>query len=835
MTRARRGAAIAAAATFLALHAAARAQDAPAAAPTPAAPEAAAREPARGRVIEEIIVTAQKREENVREVPISMSVLDSSFLTENSITDFKDIAEMVPNARIDNSGEFNDVRIRGFGSPLSNKAFEQSVGLVIDGVPYGRREYFLGPVFDVERIEVLRGPQGTLFGKNTTAGLFNIINKKPTDEYTGYVQGEYGELDRWHVSTGVGGPILKNWLNFRFSGLAEERDGYMVNTTAPFSADAAPRASGRDRKGLRIQLGAPNVAGADVVASYEHVDVDLDAGGWEFRRIENDNPNIKTFFRAYDPDTDFVPFNYRGSVDESTHFIQHFDTFTLNARREVAKWTLNLVGGYSMLDEKVKHADPDFTPAPIFFSSDKDQNPQETVELRATSPSLPGLFGLRSLLGRSLGTSDVTAGFFFQRREINNSARPIGLNVAVAAQFLACQGLPLNAVGGLPVLTVLPPGFVVPACNVNIPPGSRVFEETTGYFEQSGNSYAGFSHMNWHFFDRWTLQYGMRFSYEDKTATNSRATTAGTGVAFSLLGIRPFTKTLSRDEFAFTPKVGLIYDWTDDINLFATWARGFKSGGFNELASNADTLSNLEYNPEKTTSWEVGSKMRLLDGRANLNVSLYWQNATDLQVFTVQPSTAIVSVTNAGEARSRGIEADGAWLVTDWLTMRAAMALTDAKYLSFPFGDCNADRPNTDGDSDPRCDLSGKPLYRTPMWTVTASPSVRFPLTSMIDAAKLPERLRSVSLVGNLAMEYEDVQFVDRTDDPREVQPSFFKLNGSVGLECEKSGLSLRLHAENITDEATVSQAREVTLGPGNLVHVLEAPRLIFGSVRWAF
>src|ERR1051326_4154954 len=120
-------AALAVATSLLALQAfGARAQEAPAA------------DAKRGRVIEEIIVTAQKREENVRDVPISMSVLDSAFLNENAITDFKDVAEMVPNARNDNSGEFNDVRIRGFGSPLSNKAFEQSVGLVIDGIPYGR-------------------------------------------------------------------------------------------------------------------------------------------------------------------------------------------------------------------------------------------------------------------------------------------------------------------------------------------------------------------------------------------------------------------------------------------------------------------------------------------------------------------------------------------------------------------------------------------------------------------------------------------------------------------------------------------------------------------------
>jgi len=192
-------------------------------------------------------------------------------------------------------------------------------------------------------------------------------------------------------------------------------------------------------------------------------------------------------------------------------------------------------------------------------------------------------------------------------------------------------------------------------------------------------------------------------------------------------------------------------------------------------------------------------------------------------------------VTNAGEARSRGVEEDATYLVTDWLTWRTAMALTDAEYLEFPFGDCNSDRPNTDGDSDPRCDLSGQPLYRTPKWTVTASPSVHYPLTSIFEKSRIPQFLQSVSLVGGLAMEYQDVQFVDRTDDPRSRMPSFFKLNGSIGLECERMGWSHRLHAENITDEATVTQSREVTLGPGNLVHVLEAPRLIFGSLRWKF
>ncbi|MGH7803787.1 MAG: TonB-dependent receptor, partial [Candidatus Binatia bacterium] len=368
---------------------AARAQDA-----APAAPKA--------RTIEEIVITAQKREQNIQDVPISVSALDGDFMAEQAITDFRDVSLVVPNVAVDNLGEFNDIRIRGFGSPLSNKAFEQSVGLAIDGIAYGRREYFLGPLFDLERVEVLRGPQGTLFGKNNTAGLFNVTTRQPTDEYTADVGLEYGDFDRKHVSLGVGGPLLEDWVNVRVSGLFEEREGYVDNTTAPYSDFANPHTSGRERKGIRAQVGFPDLFGVKLVLSYEHVEVDLDAGGWEFRLTK---ANVRPFFRTWDPEADFTPFNYKGSIDETLAVAQRFDTFVANASYEIGGWTFFGVGGYAMLKDDFQHADPDFTPAPIFFSSDKDENPQTTAEVRAMSPSLPGFLGLGELFSWALGTT----------------------------------------------------------------------------------------------------------------------------------------------------------------------------------------------------------------------------------------------------------------------------------------------------------------------------------------------------------------------------------------------------------------------------------------------
>src|SRR6185503_11607452 len=171
--------------------------------PPPAAPVAPAPEATKSRTIEEIVVTAQKTEQNLQDVPISMTVLGGDFLEQQGVSDFDDLAVYVPNTRIDAGAAFPDVRVRGFGSPLSNKGFEQSVGLQLDGVPYGRLIYFQMPLYDVERVEVLRGPQGTLVGKNTTAGVLSIVNRKPTDELEGRISLEYGELDRRRIEGGV--------------------------------------------------------------------------------------------------------------------------------------------------------------------------------------------------------------------------------------------------------------------------------------------------------------------------------------------------------------------------------------------------------------------------------------------------------------------------------------------------------------------------------------------------------------------------------------------------------------------------------------------------------
>ena len=771
----------------------------PPAAPPPTSP---------GRGVEEIIVTAQKREQSLQDVPMSLSVIDDDFIAEENVTDLRDLSLYVPNVSVNNtSGTFNDVRIRGFGSPLTNKAFEQPVGLVVDGIPYSRLPYFKGLLFDVERVEVLRGPQGTLFGKNTTAGLFNVITKKPTDEYTGNVSVELGDYASRRFEAAVGGPVLPGLVNFRIAGLEEHREGFVENSVARTRDDVLDELGGRDRRGLRAQLGFPDLLGGHLVAGYEYADLQQDNVPWEYKIT---TPNQEAFFREYDPAADFEADNYVGTGDQIENVHTKIHSATLNGGYPLGEWELDFVGGYSHLDDE-QDVDNDFTPARMFPVGNDSKDPQYAAELRLNSPErMPGLFGLAPAI---LGESDFLVGFFFTDRRIEDSKIAFGGNFGILAQFIAADAT----------------GVVPPCVGCDL-----LIEEVTAPFEQSARSYAGFAHMNWHPFERWTLEVGVRATEERKEGRWSAFVSQGTGAAFTAaFGVEPgYSHQESRSEFAFTPKTTVRFDWTDDVSFYAGWGKGFKAGGFNSVIFTDDIPEDFSYEPEHTTSYEVGAKLTLLDGTAALNLSLFHQTVTDFQVFTVTPDIRF-TVVNAEEARSRGIEADLTWAPIEWFTLRGTLGLTDAKYIEFTTGTCPFDASAT-----PLlpavCDLSGQPIEHTPKWTSTGIGTVRYPVTSLLrDAA--PAWLAGVELASSLTIDYRDVHFANITLDPRTRQDSTIRLNASLGFGNPEQGWSAGVTVQNLTDEAYAVHIREVSIVGKSYVQALDPPRLILGEFRVNF
>jgi iron complex outermembrane receptor protein len=784
--------------------------------------------------IEEIIVTARRREENVRQVPLAISVIDGRFVENESLTDFRDLALFAPNTRVDNNPIFPDIRIRGFGSPLSNKGFEQPVGLVLDGVPYGRASYYTAPMFDLQRVEVLRGPQGTLFGKNTTAGVFNVVTANPTEDLEGRIDLDYGELDRRRFEGAVGGPVLRGVLDLRIAALSESRDGFMKNTTAEFVSGANSHMNDRDRSAVRVKLGLPDLLGASVVVSYEHVALNQKGVGWELRIVQ---PRLVPFLRQFDPNVDLVPNNYVGSVDRSEFTSIDTDTFVANATLPLGAWTIDAVAGHSVLKNRID-IDDDFTPAPVFFNTSFDSNPSTTFELKATAKSLSGLLGLARFFGWSLGSTEIVGGFFYQRRAIDDSTLGLGVHVPTLLALLAAQGFLPNPVQ--PIGPLAPNGVFLPIDRLNtgalVPFASReTTEVSTGFYQQTGDTVAGFGDVDWHFADRWTLESGMRATEEWKNADVSRRCTEGTCLVLSTAtAIRDFSRHLHRAEFAFTPRESLRFAWNDAADLYASWALGYKAGGFNELSLDGSS-DGLEFGPERAESWEVGAKLLLLDGSAMANLALFREDVHDLQVFTLEPPTYAARAVNAGKARSQGVEADLGWQLTRWISVVGSIGFDDAKFLRFPFGSCTQDRPNTDGDADPRCDQSGQPLYHTPKWTSMVTPNVRVPLGSIPFLGITPGWLGAIDGIGSFTVDYQDTHFTSITNDPRTRQPSFVRFGARLGLADDRYGWSCGVAVENLTAVASAAQSLEVPEAPGNFVQLPEPPRLLFGYVRWRF
>ncbi|MGH7899654.1 MAG: TonB-dependent receptor, partial [Candidatus Binatia bacterium] len=595
--------------------------------------------PTERRVLEEIIVTAQKTEQSLHDVPIAMSVIDDEFLNQQSLTDFAEISRYVPNVRVLPAAFSPRANIRGFGVDEvsgGNKSVESPIGVAIDGVSYGNKNYLQTGFFDLDRVEVLRGPQNTLFGKNNSVGLFSMVTKNPTDEFTGFLDAELGAPERRRFEAAIGGPAIPGLANFRLAGLSEGRAGFKRNTTAEVVPEAFDPVVGLDRKAVRVKAQIPDLLGANLVLSYEKFAIDVTGIGLEFAIVPE---GTRGFYREFDPNTDFEYGNDVLSTDFRSITRIDIDTFVANASYGIGAFGLNAIVGHSVL--KVDNVvDPDTGPIPILMAAAKDTNPQTTFELRSTSPELAGLFGLERLFGWSPGSTDFTAGAFYQRRQVTDSEFTAAFDTALVGAFSVLAGSPP------------PAGVPIPPTPITREAVGSTIESTTMFWKETSNTVAGYGQVRWHLAERWTLLGGLRLGNEWKEADWNRVLEGSPPVFLTAAGFEEFTAHRTRSEFQYAPQVNLRYDVTDDVNLFATWARGFRGGGLNEFALRNESL---EFDPEEAINWELGTNAELLGGAARLNLALFRTTITDFQLVTQLPGGGLIEITKAGKARSQGV------------------------------------------------------------------------------------------------------------------------------------------------------------------------------------
>ncbi len=429
-----------------------------------------------GPMLEEIIVTATKRAEGLQDVPISMSVMSGEKIEQQGITELEDLAVFLPNVHIAEGGTGTQLFIRGIGSGI-NFGFEQSVGTFVDGVYFGRGRNARAAFLDLERVEVLKGSQSTLFGKNTIAGAINITTAKPGDEFEGYVQGSYEtEIDGIGFTGVVSGP-LSDTVRGRLVAKVYEDDGYVKNT---FSSEDGPAEENRVFRGTLVWDVTDNLT---LTAKAEHGEFNVD-GRQDLISIASDfalsqyrnptvgDPNFQPAFNYEKSSNNIEGPGARGPQFDDTEA----DIFQITADYQLGEYSLRSITAYTEY-EYINYQDADYGPLQFLAAQRIEEHKQFSQELLLSSP-----------VG---GTFEYLAGIYYQDNELldNEILDVLFSNVPV----LAAQGL-----GG--------------------------FDGTgNGRFEQETQTWSAFTQLTWNISDSFRATLGLRYSDDHKEMTKTNA------------------------------------------------------------------------------------------------------------------------------------------------------------------------------------------------------------------------------------------------------------------------------------------------------------------------
>ena len=625
--------------------------------------------------VAEVIVTARRRSERLQDVPIAVSAVGGERLASVGISQVQQLQFEVPslNVATPNPRQTN-IAIRGLGNNPAADGLAASVGLYIDGVYLDRPGMANFDLIDVDRIEVLRGPQGTLFGKNTTAGALSVTTRAPSfvKSFEGQATvGNYG-LRRYEAT--VTGPITDT-LALRLSAYATDRDGYLTNVFR----------GGNDlslhRDGVRAQLlfkPSSNFS-LRVIGEYGK---EADSQGafvlYSKGPAASANPRFVPFdtwaanlgiHPVFDPDGLVDDLNLRQHLIESQY-----------ALTADAEWTLP--GGFTLSSitagrrwNFTPHNDFDWGPADVIAAQGAaDYDRQFSQELRLASPGG--------------GRIDYIGGLYVFLRQLRNDSI-----TTYGPQY--SQGL--GALGN--------PALNNGTSEIKSDPKTR--------------SYAAFAQGAWWFQPNWSLTLGARGTYETQDETITRyAFHGGTGTPPP--SVAAYQGYLKVSDWAPSGLATLSYKPTSDILAYATVSYGAKAGGFNSPAVPQSTtgviqsVDTLKVKQERALDYEAGLKTTLLDHRLVLNANVFWTHIQDYQANTILngPSGTFLSlITNVGAVRSRGFEVEATAVPFDGLTLNASAGYNDATYLLFP------QAPSIQGSLAPTQDLSGRPVVQAPRWT----------------------------------------------------------------------------------------------------------------------
>lgn len=731
-------------------------------------------------VLDEIVVTAEKREGTIQNTPISIAALSGEELARAGVLSTEALSGLVPGLNVQRE-VIGKVVIRGIGTENFTVGSDPGVAIHQDGVYLARSSTSVFEFYDTQRVEVLRGPQGTLYGRNATGGVINIISNKPTDEFGGYARLDVGNYSKRRVEGALNVPFTDT-VSGRLSVLYAERDGYTKNRFADAKARNIDELDDQDLWSARAQLRFAPSDGLEVLAQFD-------------MSRDDSNPSA---FKYFDTSNAFW-FNPASDA-------------ALPDLREVSQgYEQNIVGSTRR--------------APDLWRADHDG-----ANVKVTWDTSIGQFVSQTAYRKTrfawLNDGDGFDQFFVTYFQDDDSKQ-------FTQEFQLSGGGegPLQWIVGAFYLDEDSTQFAGLAFNIGLPPPL-----VNGILIDGGiqtKSYSVFTQGTYSFTDRLRGTLGVRYTNDEKKGD----------LVYNLFGgeVPPpppagsWGDVLDDSWSAVTPKAGLDYDFTDNVMGYVSMTRGFKSGGFNLLAPQAP------YDPEFLWSYEVGLKTKLAGGRVIANFGAFYYDYSDLQVGKIVNLSDVV--TNAAKAKIQGLEAEVRAALSDTVELNLGLSFLDTEYKEFCATDPVLALPaNTPANEAARRAIQGRCYGQTAEPDAIAldgNDLRRAPKFSGNVGLALEQPVGVGTLRARADYAYRSRQYFTQFNRPEVSQDAYGVLNLRAGYAGAGDRWSVTVWADNVTDEdyfSTVLESGVASAAFGVVPQaVLGAPRTYGVSVNVNF
>ncbi len=713
-----------------------------------------------GSALDEIVVTARKQTERLQDAPIAVTALGGDKLNQNGHYRIEDLNQLVPdtNIVIDNAHQ-TSFGIRGLGNNPGNDGLEGSTGVFLDGVYLGRPGMAAIDLIDIDQIEVLRGPQGTLFGKNTTAGAVTISTAAPKFDFGATGQVSFGNYGYRQYQGTVTGPLIKDVLAGSLTAFLTDRGGDVTNITTGRSTNNL----GRD--GIRGQLlfTPDSDFKLRLIGEYEReqqstgVVVVLNSLGATPSAIQK-KLTVTGGQVAVNPD------GLETAVDGPVSTGTRQSGFSAQLDWEHNGFSVTSISAYRRWDY-ASLSDIDASSADVAASGYGVHDHQWSEELRVTPPSI--------------GPIDTMAGlYYFQQSVYSDAITEYGPE---AAAWLS--GIPDAS---LPSYAKLSPA-VAGLLQYNNSRWDVLARPVT-------NSYAAFGQAIWHVQDDWNVSLGFRETYETKSETVSRAEPISTITGQPNPGLAANIATplnVAIDNTAPSFLISSDYHVLPNLMVYALVSQGEKAGGLNSTLPTAGLgVGSLVVKPETATDYEIGLKGDFLNRRLSIDVAAFYTQDRNYQATyeTTVNGSSVQILTNVGRVRTEGVEAEASLKPFEGLTLHGQTAFDEAVYASYANGLCPAEITGA-----AYCNLTGRPVAGAPKWTMGLSGTYEHAITDAFEGY----------LTGEYSYKSHYFGYLD--DSKYTITGDYSLVNLRAGLRARSGLWDLAIWGKNVFDQHYVN------------------------------